>query len=246
MPYKILPDEMEKTESVIENALEYIKENNAPLALIIRKNTFEPYKLKDVENTAFEMNRENALKTIVELLGENDIVVSTTGKTSRELFEYREELRQGHEKDFLTVGSMGHANQIALGIAIQKPKFQVYCFDGDGTLLMHAGSMGIIGDLSPKNFKHILFNNGSHDSVGGQPSVGFKTNFPNIAEAFNYKFVAKVDNSPDLKRIFNKFKLSEGPAFLEICINKGARKGLGRPTSTPLENKKLFMDYLKK
>ena len=147
--------------------------------------------------------------------------------------------------DLLTVGSMGHANQIALGIALEKPDRNIFCFDGDGAILMHTGSMGIIGNLAPKNFKHIVFNNGAHDSVGGQPTIGFNTDFGKIAEAFNYKQVYKVDTIHDLKDCFEQFKTTEGSALLEICVNKGARKDLGRPTTTPLQNKQAFMQNLK-
>lgn len=167
IPYKILPDNIKEATRVIEEATLYIKKNSSPFAIIIRKNTFSPCKLKNIEVTNFELTREEAIKEVVKLLDKSDIIVSTTGMTSRELFEFRKELGQSHENDFLTVGSMGHANQIALSIALEKPDRNVYCFDGDGAILMHTGSMGIIGDLAPKNFKHIIFNNGAHDSVGG-------------------------------------------------------------------------------
>ena len=244
IPYEIVPDILNDATVLIEKSIEYVKENKCPLAFIIKKDLFESYELQNKVKTNFEMKREDAIKLIVDTLEKDDIVVSTTGKTSRELFEYREELKQGHENDFLTVGSMGHASQIALGIAIQKPNRQVYCFDGDGAVIMHTGSMGIIGTVSPKNFKHIIFNNGSHDSVGGQPTIGFTTDFTKIAKAFNYEFAEKVESIIDVKSIMNKFKSSKGPALLEICVNRGARKDLGRPTSTPIENKLSFKKCL--
>lgn len=245
IPYEIVPDVYSDAKDIIEKSIKYIKENNRPLALVIKKNTFESYKLQNTIKTDFEMTREDAIKIIVDSLDDNDIVVSTTGKTSRELFEYREELKQGHENDFLTVGSMGHASQIALGIALRKPDKQVYCFDGDGAVIMHAGSLGIIGAAMPKNFKHILFNNGSHDSVGGQPTIGFNTDFMKIVKAFNYVYIEKAETILELKSAINKFKQSNGPAFLEICVNKGARKNLGRPSTTPIENKTVLMKKMK-
>ncbi len=241
IPYEIVPDNIEKANSVVESSLKFIRENNCPLALIIKKNLFEPYLLQNQIQTNYDMNREDAIKLLVGTLGEDDIVVSTTGKTSRELFEFRREGNLGHDNDFLTVGSMGHASQIALGIALQKPNKQVFCFDGDGAIIMHAGALGIIGDLAPKNFRHVLFNNGCHDSVGGQPTIGFKTDFVKIAEAFNYKYVEKAKTRGELNLILNQFKSVDGPAFLEIYVNKGARKDLGRPTTLPLENKISFM-----
>ena len=151
IPFEILPEDYGKAKVIMEKSISYIKENNSPLAFIIRKGLFEPYQLKKKLETSFEMNREDAVKIIVDSLESDDIIISTTGKTSRELFEYRKELGQNHHNDFLTVGSMGHASQIALGIALNKPYKNIYCFDGDGATLMHTGSLGIIGDLAPKN-----------------------------------------------------------------------------------------------
>ena len=245
VPYKILSADIEEAKIQINEALSYIKKNNAPFAVVVRKNTFEPYKLKNIEQTDFDLTREQAVKEVTSLLSLNDIVVSTTGMTSRELFEHRATLKQGHERDFLTVGSMGHANQIALGIAIEKPNRNVYCFDGDGALLMHTGSMGIIGDIAPDNFKHIVFNNGAHDSVGGQPTIAFTVDFGKIAQGFNYVKTFKVSTLNDLKESFEMFKNTKGPVLLEICVNKGARKDLGRPTISPVKNKENFKKFLK-
>ena len=244
IPYVILPDNFNEASSVIKKSINLIKVNSIPMAFIIRKNTFEPYVLKNKIVTNFEMNREEAIRVMVDALDRQDIVVSTTGKTSRELFEYRVKLKNGHNNDFLTVGSMGHSSQIALGIAMQKPGKQVFCFDGDGAVLMHAGSLGINGAISPKNFKHIVLNNGSHDSVGGQPTVGFDISFDNLAKVFNYKETYCATNIAELKDKIIDLKKSTGPSLLEVKINKGARKDLGRPTNSPIENKLAFMKYL--
>ena len=246
IPYSILPEENESAKLVVNEALKYINEKENPYVLIIRKNTFETYTLENKVKTSFEMNREQAIKEIVSFIDIDDVVVSTTGMTSRELFEYRAELQQGHHRDFLTVGSMGHANQIALGIALEKPNRSVYCFDGDGAILMHTGSLGIIGDLAPKNFKHIVFNNGAHDSVGGQPTVGLNTDLCKIAKGFNYKRTFKVSSKEDLKKCLVEFGEEDGPSLMEIFVNKGARKDLGRPTISPIENKHNFKKFLMK
>lgn len=244
IPYAILPDNIEKANEVLQKAISYTNKHNAPYALIVKKGAFEPYKLKGTVNSEYSLTREEAIEVVIQNLNENDIVVSTTGMASRELFETRKRLGQTHESDFLTVGSMGHASQIALGIAIEKPNRDIYCFDGDGAILMHTGSMSIIGDLAPKNFKHIIFNNGVHDSVGGQPTVGFNTDFCSIAKAFNYKNTYQVKSLIELNTSLVEFKEIEGPALLEILVKKGARKDLGRPTTSPLENKVALMKNL--
>ena len=167
--YEILTPDMddEKAVAVINRAKSYVQEKNAPFGLVVKKDCLEAYKLRSAEVTNFPLVREQAIKILVDNLEDDAVVVSTTGVTSRELFEYQEELKQGHEKDFLTVGGMGHASQIALGIALQHPNRPVYCFDGDGAMLMHMGALAINASMPCKNYKHIVFNNGAHDSVGG-------------------------------------------------------------------------------
>jgi len=245
IPYEVLPDDFGKAKEIVESSINQCKKAMSPFAFIVQKGTFQAYQLKEKTGTGFEMNREEALKIVVDALNNDDVVVSTTGKTSRELYEYREKLGQKHHNDFLTVGSMGHASQIALGIALMKPNRNIYCFDGDGATLMHTGSLGVIGDLAPKNYKHIIFNNGAHDSVGGQATIGHNIDIPEIASGFQYKAVFVAEDKNSLIAKMHTLKQVEGPALLEIKINKGARKDLGRPTSTPIENKDSFMDFLK-
>ncbi len=234
-----------EAEKIIQEAVSYAQKNNTPYALVVRKGSFENYKLKSDTKGDFPLLREQAIKLIVDRLSEKDIVVSTTGVTSRELFEYREALGQGHEKDFLTVGGMGHANQIALGIALQKPDRQVFCFDGDGAMLMHMGSLAINANTRCSNFKHIIFNNGAHDSVGGQPTVAYKIDVEAIANAVGYDMVLQANNEYEIKNALKELQQFNGMVLLEIRVNKGFRSDLGRPTTTPLENKKALMDFVR-
>jgi len=164
---------------------------------------------------------------------------------SRELFEYRVARGQGHERDFLTVGSMGHASQIALGIAMEKPDRRVWCFDGDGAAIMHMGSMAIVASKAPKNYVHVVFNNGAHDSVGGQPTVGLKIDLPAIAKAVGYPQAFSVVDKSGLEAELEKVKELAGPVLLEVKVKKGNRKDLGRPTTTPVQNKVALMEFLK-
>ena len=242
--YEILPQDPALLKKCINNSVSYIKKTNRPFALVVKKNTFSKYSANR-ENKSNLMKREDVLEYIVSQLSKDDIIVSTTGKTSREIFEIREKFDNSHEQDFLTVGSMGHANQIALGIAIQKKDRSIYCIDGDGAMIMHTGSLGIIGDLSPENFKHILINNGAHDSVGGQKTIAQNIDMCSIAKDFNYKKIYKIKSKSELKNIFDEFKNSKGPVFLEIIVKKGAREELGRPNISPKENKKAFIKFLK-
>ncbi len=246
VPYKVITSEMTDNEvrRYIEVATSVAKKNNTPYALVIKKGTFSNYKLKKVVPSNFPLRREDAIKIIVNNINGDDIVVSTTGVASRELFEYREALGQSHENDFLTVGGMGHANQIALGIALNKPDREVYCFDGDGAMLMHMGSVAINGSLQCQNLIHVVFNNGAHDSVGGQPTVGYYINIPAIAKAVGYSTVMKAETETDIANSIQKLKATVGLSLLEIKVNKGFRKDLGRPTKTPMENKEDLMRFI--
>lgn len=243
IPYAVLDNSWEKQ---TDEALHVIKETNGIYALIICKGTFDEYQLQNQVIQNWELGREEAIKIVVDKLREDDIIVSTTGMISRELFEYREAKLQGHAHDFLTVGSMGHASQIALGIALQKPNRRVFVFDGDGASIMHMGNMAIIGDYNPSNLVHIIFNNGAHDSVGGQPTVGQKIDMEAIAKAVGYADVVSVDSQNSLMSAMNHVNhaIIDGASFINVNVRKGNRKDLGRPTTTPQKNKEALMKEL--
>lgn len=242
--YTVLPKEEDKAEAQIKKAVSYMQATKQCYALVIEKDTFESYTLQNVETNELTMSREEAIQVVAAALGEKDAIVSTTGMISRELFEYRTAMNQGHERDFLTVGSMGHASQIALGIALEKQDRTIWCFDGDGASIMHMGSMAIVANKAPKNYVHVVFNNGAHDSVGGQPTVGLQINLPAIAKAVGYKSVYSVSSKEELQQ--QLAHLDEAPIFIEVKVKKGNRKDLGRPTTTPIQNKEALMEFLKK
>lgn len=243
--YDILSKDEQIAEQQILEAVTFMNETKEAYALIIEKDTFDEYELINIDLSDLTLGREDAIKIVSDFIKEEDVTISTTGMISRELFEYREIMRQGHNRDFLTVGSMGHASQIALGLALHKPNRKVFCFDGDGAVIMHMGSMAIIAQKKPKNYYHIVFNNGAHDSVGGQPTVGLNINLRNIAIDCGYAYAWSVSNKDELINILPDFIASSGPVFLEIKVKKGNRKDLGRPTSTPVQNKESLMEFLK-
>ena len=248
--YTVLSKEEDKAEAQIKKAVAYMQATKQCYALVIEKDTFDVYTLQNVEKNDLAMIREEAIQTVAAALGEKDCIVSTTGMISRELFEYRTAMNEGHERDFLTVGSMGHASQIALGIALAKQDRKVWCFDGDGASIMHMGSMAIVAQKAPQNYIHVVFNNGAHDSVGGQPTVGLNIDLPSVAKAVGYKSVFSVDSMDALEKqlsiINSQLSINEYPVFFEIRVKKGNRKDLGRPTTTPIQNKEALMDFLKK
>lgn len=251
IPYEVMTEDESKLNEQLEKAYSYIKENSAPYAFVIRKGTFDEYVLKNNIAVNAPMKREEAIEKIMLAADEKTAFVSTTGMASRELYELREKHGMAHEKDFLTVGSMGHASQIALSIAMQKQDKKVFCVDGDGATIMQMGGLATVGTRNPKNLVHFVMNNGAHDSVGGQPTVGLSIDIPAIAKACGYKKVYSVSAPEELENTLNEistaFKNGTNElTFVEVKVCKGARKDLGRPKSTPLENKKNFMEFLSK
>lgn len=244
IPYSILGPELLDPVPTLERALATVRKASAPFALVVKRGTFQPFTGSEGVNTALELSREEAIQQVLEALDDRDIVVATTGMASREVYEYRARKGQGHQRDFLTVGGMGHASHIALGLALKKPDRSVYCLDGDGALLMHMGGLAITGVLKPRNLKHIVFNNGAHDSVGGQPTVGLTVDIPGIARAAFYEQVSQAETRDQLQSCIVGLKHSPGPSLLEIRVRRGARKDLGRPAGTPVQNKSSFMDFL--
>ena len=212
------------------------------VAFVIRKGALTDAPKVEYKNDNV-MKREDIIKHIVAVSGD-DPIISTTGKASRELFEIREANGQSHQYDFLTVGSMGHSSSIALGVAINKPEKKVWCIDGDGALLMHMGAMPVIGANNPDNLVHIVINNGAHETVGGMPTVASSIDLVAIAKACGYKYAASVDDFDALDRELRMAKERNELSFIEIKSSIGAREDLGRPTTSALENKEGFMEYL--
>ena len=245
VPYELLPDNIEEAGKVISEMKRKAEETKAPVAIMIKKKTFEEYEAKKNLKTNHEMTREEAIKILVDNLDSSEAIVSTTGKTSRELFECKA-AKGERPRDFYTVGSMGCSVSIANSIALQKPSKGVFVFDGDGAVLMQMGALSTVGHYKPKNLYHIVFDNASYDSTGGQPTVSPDVDFGKVALACGYKSAKTVEEKAELENAVKEIKSSEGPQMLIIKVNKGARKDLGRPTYTPIENKEAFMESLKK
>ena len=213
------------------------------VAFVIRKGALTDAPKVEYKNDN-TMIREEIIQHIVKASGE-DPIISTTGKASRELFETRVANGQSHKYDFLTVGSMGHSSSIALGVAINKPNQRIWCVDGDGAVLMHMGSMALMGTNKPKNLIHVVINNGAHETVGGMPTVAGNIDLVAIAKACGYPNAVSVDNFDDLDKELETAKGKGELSLIEVKCSIGARADLGRPTTTALENKRNFMTYLK-
>ena len=269
IPTEILPDDDASAVDVTRKMVERAKAESRPVALIVRKGLFAEYKLQNKKSDIASLPREQAIEGVLRALPKDAVVVSTTGMISREVYETRERLGQDHSRDFLTVGSMGHASMIAMGIAKAQPNRKVFCLDGDGASIMQMGNMAIVGRSGCDNLTHIVFNNAAHDSVGGQPTVGGDIDFEKLAEEFGYNVLQSpqdqfvnsngisVDDGASGMRWLvtmeeqckhNKpdyyDELPKKPNFILFKVAKGARKDLGRPKEPPQINKSLYMKTL--
>jgi len=247
IPYSVMADTETELEEQFLVMYDHFSKFGSPYGLVVKKNTFSPQ--HDTQDSVFieedfPLSRESAIEEIIRISPLDELYVSTTGMASRELYELRDKLGLIHDTDFLTVGSMGHASQIALGVALQRPERLVTCLDGDGAVLMHMGSLAIIGNRKPRNFRHIILNNGAHDSVGGQPTVGLQMDLPSVACACGYEKVMSVRTADELRMALLETDKEKrhGPVLIEARICRGARKDLGRPRSSPIENKNAFME----
>ena len=213
------------------------------VAFVIRKGALE-YAEKVTYRNENTMLREEIIRHIVQVSGE-DPIISTTGKASRELFEIRVANGQGHEHDFLTVGSMGHSSSIALGVALNQPEKKIWCIDGDGAVLMHMGAIAVIGSIKPKNLIHVVINNAAHETVGGMPTVAGNLDLPAIAKACGYPHAVRVGDFDALDSALAEATTRNELSFIEVECAIGARDDLGRPTVSPVENKERFISFLR-
>lgn len=238
--YDILDENYEKQ---INACYSYMVKEKRSVALVVRKGTFTDYEGNKQKDNAYTMTREEALEQIVKALDSQEFIVSTTGKTSREIYEIREKYGMSHDNDFLTVGSMGHASSLAMGMSLFSDK-NIYCIDGDGALLMHMGALPVALQKVGSNYRYILINNGCHESVGGQPTVSFELDMVSVLKGFGFSYVWEVQDETELEKGIHWLQESAKAALI-VYTNDKSRADLGRPTTTPKENRELFESKLR-
>ena len=242
IPFEVIGGSSSDWKQKIQGLITTAKSERRPVAAVFQKNTFDSVSLEFFEpEQSPTIGREEAIEIVVDHSRQSDIFVASTGMIGRELFEIRKRRKQSHATDFLTVGGMGHASQIACSMAAELPDRRVICLDGDGALLMHTG--GLAACARQSNLLHIVLNNGAHDSVGGQPTAAFKVNLQKIADGFGYSNIEKATTSAEIKKAF--VSLFTGSTFLEIRCKRGNRKDLGRPDKSPKQNLAEFIQFLK-
>lgn len=244
IPYEVINGDS-NFEELIEQSLKLAKERFGPVAIVVRKDTFSKFDKSIAPETGLSLSREDALKCVLEYVPKNSPIISTTGMLSRELYEFRSRSEKGGYRDLLMVGGMGHASSVASGIALSNSSLKVICLDGDGAVLMHMGALSTSSKC--QNLIHIIFNNGAHDSVGGQPTESFRISLSEIARACAYQHVFSVSTTEDLIGVLIIAMSNSiiGSAFIEIKCKTGARPELGRPKNSPAENVNEFKKFLK-
>ncbi len=235
--YDVLDDE--RWEQQLAEAVACMGADSVPYALVVRKGTFGGCPFEPADN-GFPMMREQALESVLGAIPSDDFVVSTTGKTSREVFEIREARGAGHAQDFLTVGSMGHASSIAFGMSLGSQK-GVWCIDGDGAMIMHMGTLPVAVCAAGDNFKYIVNVNGAHESVGGQLTAAMNFDVSGVLRACGFSVVEEVRSEDGISGAVAALAAADGPAALVLYTRQGSRSDLGRPTISPVENKKAIM-----
>lgn len=216
------------------------KRRNTPVACLVEKDILKIKKNNKeiLKKNKFEL-RKDFIFELLKNIPSNSKIISTTGYTSRELMQIREEKKFFKGKDFYMVGGMGHAAMVSLGYSINSKK-KIICLDGDGSILMHLGSLRTLGYIGNSNIKHILLNNDSHESTGSQPTTALGINFKNLVMSLGYKNYYKVSKKSSFKSALTKLLKSKGPSFLEVIISTGTLNNLKRPKNL-IKIKKIFM-----
>ena len=248
IPCRVLNDDTKNAFRSAEWAVQTAQKISGPTALLVRKGVLAKKKkeIGDFPDNQYSMRRENAIECVLQSIPEDSICIATTGRATRELYDLRSISGAPHNLDFLNVGAMGHASSIATGIALAEKNRLVVCFDGDAAAIMHLGSMTTAGNLKLSNFLHVVLNNGAHESVGGQPSAGFKVDLTTMADGAGYKTVGKaVETEQTLHSAVNRLLPIEGPAFIDVHIRKGVRSDLPPLKISHIDLKNALMNSLK-
>ncbi len=238
IPYKILENNTFDSLDKVKWAIKTAREINSAVALVVRKGILAKSEKEGFIAENQLLSREEAIKCVLESVPDDAVFVASTGRATRELYELRNLNNQGHEKDFLNVGAMGHTSSIALGLTMGLKHRMVVCLEGDSSAIMHLGSLTTTGVVKPDNLLHVLLNNGVHESVGGQPSAGFSADLTMIAEKSGYNTIGCAVKTAE--KLLDSIKIlldKKGPGFIEVIIKKGIRSDLP-PLKFNLKNSK--------
>ena len=227
IPYTVLTDDDDAFAAEAEKAVGYCLRERSAYAFIAPKGVMADPDKPNNRDDVYPMSREEAIEVILDSMPADTVYSATTGRATRELFFLRERRGESKDRDYLNVGSMGHASSVALGIALAKPDRSVCVLDGDSACIMHMGAMTMVSKLNVPNFLHVVLNNGAHESVGGQPSAGHLLDFTKIAESCGYATVGKaVETADELKDAVARLLKAGKAGFIDCRIHKGLNSKL--------------------
>lgn len=249
--WEYLANDIEEAKKQLQRANDAI-ENNKTFFFVVKKGTFDEVALKPQNLTttfAKEIKHSNlpeglptrtqALEVISNWADNKTALLATTGKSGRELFEIEDK-----PNNLYMVGSMGCISSMALGLAMANPSKKSVAIDGDGAALMRMGNLGTNGYYHPDNLLHILLDNNTHDSTGGQATISQNIDFAMVAHATGYPVAIKVNTIDELREELNNWSANPKATFIHLRIAKGSPKELGRPTIKPFEVKERLMNFL--
>ncbi len=225
--------------SKFDKQIKFAKKNHSTVACLIEQGILEKNKKINKKKEFYKLNKELFLKTLLENIEKKIKIISSTGYTSRELMYLRKKYKLNNAKDFYMVGGMGHASSVALGYSLSNNN-KTICIDGDGSFLMHLGSIKTAGTFAKKNFKYILLNNNLHDSVGGQSTHANDINFEKLSKGLGFKKFYQIKDKKNLHKKIKKFLSEKNLTFLEVKVGNSRIKKLPRPTDL-IKIKKQFM-----
>jgi thiamine pyrophosphate-dependent acetolactate synthase large subunit-like protein len=162
------------------------------------------------------MTLTEALVILAPLVPEGTVCVHANGYIGRAGCAVRD-----RDEAFYMIGSMGLAASIGLGVALARPERRVLVLDGDGNVLMNAGTLATIAAMAPANLLHVCFDNGAHASTGGQPTISDRVRLDELARAAGYRWTGRVETADALAAEAPAFLAREGPGFLLVRIALG-------------------------
>ena len=222
-----------------DKQIKIAKKNKTIVACLIEQGTLEKKKNLVKKNDFYKLNKELFLKTLLHTIEKNTKIISSTGYNSRELMYLRDKYKIKNSSDFYMVGGMGHTSSVALGYSLFSKK-KTICIDGDGSFLMHLGSIKTAGTFANTNLKYILLNNNSHDSVGGQNTHINDIDLEKLSKSLGFKKFFSINDDKNMKKKIQNFLKGNSLNFLEVKVSNSKIKKLPRPTDL-IKIKKIFM-----
>lgn len=261
IPYEEIPTCIHRTKDAVSRLLAKSVQDGTPVALVMPRDTFAEYEVNEpprfpltikVSHTGIEegisrspaglpLSREGAIRCLIDQMDQGDVSVSSLGGNCREYYMIRKQKNQSIARNFFCIGGMGHVFAISYGVSMGFTSGRIFCIDGEGSFLMHAGNNAVLAGISPPNIIHIVIYNGVYASTGNHPVTIRRENLVSLARGFPYEQKFFVD---DVEGLEKACRASQGSTLIIVAVNGSTQSNLPAPSETPHELKKLFMKSL--